>query len=70
MLSAWFQSELVPVVVHNSKITRYIVTLYSGACLLDRRDDDCGYWSRSASSLSLLMGLLAIDISSLVATLP
>lgn len=39
MLLAWFQSELVPVVVHNSKITR-IVTLYSGACLLDRRDDE------------------------------
>lgn len=40
MLLAWFQSELVPVVAHNSKITRYIVTFYSGACLLDRRDDD------------------------------
>lgn len=40
MLLAWFQSELVPVVVHNSKITRYIITFYSRACWLDCREDD------------------------------
>lgn len=41
MLLAWFQSELVPVVLHNSKITQVILSPFTVELV---------YWTAASSS--------------------
>lgn len=85
MLLAWFQSELVPVVLHNSKITQVIlspstVELVYWTAASSSGDDGaagerghpplCGQSGCCENSTPAAGSVLAIDIASMAATLP